>query len=98
RGGVREEQHQAFERHVRSHEDRLEGRHIPPDPREVGTQRCCHSAASHQSRAALSEAGRMTAEKDTALAWIEQNRARLSDFHQVIYNHAEPAWREYRSA
>jgi aminobenzoyl-glutamate utilization protein B len=39
----------------------------------------------------------MTAEKEAALSWIDENQARLSDFHQVIYNHAEPAWREYRS-
>ena len=30
--------------------------------------------------------------------WIEQNRARLSDFHMEIWNYAETAWREYRSA
>lgn len=36
--------------------------------------------------------------KQTALSWIEDNQNRLSDFHQEIWNYAEPAWREYRSA
>ncbi|HEX5502127.1 MAG TPA: M20/M25/M40 family metallo-hydrolase [Thermomicrobiales bacterium] len=39
-----------------------------------------------------------SAEKDTALAWIEANRPRLSDFDLEIWRYAEPAWREYRSA
>src|ERR671911_11131 len=38
------------------------------------------------------------AEKQTALEWVEANRERLSDFQRQIWNHAEPAWREYRSA
>ena len=29
---------------------------------------------------------------------IEANRARLSDFNKSIWNFAEPAWREYKSA
>ena len=37
-------------------------------------------------------------EKQTALAWVDANRARLSRFCDVIWHHAEPAWREYRSA
>src|SRR5947209_19916950 len=40
----------------------------------------------------------ITAEKESALGWIESNTGRLSDFPRVIYAHAEPAWREYRSA
>ncbi len=40
----------------------------------------------------------MSREKESALLWIEENTGRLSDFHQAIYEHAEPAWREYRSA
>src|SRR5579875_3672586 len=40
----------------------------------------------------------MTPAKESALSWIEENTPRLSDFHQIIYGHAEPAWREYRSA
>lgn len=40
----------------------------------------------------------ITTEKATALGWIDRHTQRLSDFHQVIYEHAEPAWREYRSA
>ena len=37
-------------------------------------------------------------EKRTALHWLEANTARLSDFHLAIWAHAEPVWREYRSA
>jgi aminobenzoyl-glutamate utilization protein B len=37
-------------------------------------------------------------EKRTALQWLEANTARLSDFHLAIWEHAEPVWREYRSA
>ncbi len=36
--------------------------------------------------------------KRFALDWIDQNRQRLSDFDLEIWRHAEPAWREYRSA
>lgn len=34
----------------------------------------------------------------TALDWIAANEARLSQFNARIWSHAEPAWREYRSA
>ena len=37
-------------------------------------------------------------EKQHALQWVEQNQTTLSDFHRQIWNYAEPAWREYRSA
>ena len=40
----------------------------------------------------------MTPEKQTAFEWIEQHRGQLSDHHRTIWNFAEPAWREYRSA
>ncbi len=40
----------------------------------------------------------VTGEKQAALAWIEEHRARLSEFHLQIWNYAETAWREYRSA
>ncbi len=36
--------------------------------------------------------------RNTALGWIEANQARLSAFNERIWGHAEPAWREYRSA
>ena len=36
--------------------------------------------------------------KRFAADWIERNRARFSDFNAQIWNLAEPAWREYRSA
>ncbi|MDO9708102.1 zinc-binding metallopeptidase family protein [Paracraurococcus lichenis] len=34
----------------------------------------------------------------TALDWIAANETRLSDFNARIWSHAEPAWREYKSA
>ncbi|MGH7321308.1 MAG: hypothetical protein ACRELA_17000 [Candidatus Rokuibacteriota bacterium] len=40
----------------------------------------------------------MMPEKQTVFQWIEENRARLSDWHLTVWNYAEPAWREYRSA
>ena len=36
--------------------------------------------------------------QQSAVAWVETNRARLSDFNRGIWNFAEPAWREYKSA
>ncbi len=35
--------------------------------------------------------------KQKALDWVQDNEERLSDFHQLIWNHAEPAFREYKS-
>ncbi len=37
-------------------------------------------------------------QKRFALDWIDGNRARFSDWNLQIWNFAEPAWREYRSA
>lgn len=37
-------------------------------------------------------------EKQTALEWVDANRKRLSRFHQEIWNYAETAFREYKSA
>ena len=36
--------------------------------------------------------------KQIAMGWIEDNRQRLSEFHLEIWNYAETAYREYRSA
>jgi aminobenzoyl-glutamate utilization protein B len=36
--------------------------------------------------------------RDTSLAWIAANEKRFSDFCARIWGHAEPAWREYKSA
>src|SRR5262249_44600011 len=36
--------------------------------------------------------------KQLACAWIEGQRETLSHWHRVIWELAEPAWREYRSA
>src|SRR5271167_3875979 len=40
----------------------------------------------------------MTGEKRYALEWIDEHTRRFSDFHLRIWNYAEPAWREYKSA
>src|SRR5262249_10809198 len=40
----------------------------------------------------------MGVETKVALDWVEQNRSTWSAWHQTIWNLAEPAWREYRSA
>ena len=37
-------------------------------------------------------------EKQTALDWIQDNQQNLSDWNQIIWDYAEPAWREYKSA
>jgi aminobenzoyl-glutamate utilization protein B len=37
-------------------------------------------------------------EKNVAFEWVTENEKRISDFHQLIWNYAEPAWREYKSA
>ena len=39
-----------------------------------------------------------TAAKDTAHQWIDDNMGRLSAWHKHIWDLAEPAWREYKSA
>ncbi|GAB5468674.1 MAG: hypothetical protein Kilf2KO_17040 [Rhodospirillales bacterium] len=39
-----------------------------------------------------------TAQKRTALDWIDGRRAQISDWHSTIWDLHEPAWREYRSA
>ena len=39
----------------------------------------------------------LDATQQSAVAWIEANRARLSGFNKSIWNFAEPAWREYKS-
>ncbi len=36
--------------------------------------------------------------KQTALSWVDRNEQMLSGFHQQIWEYAEPAWREYKSA
>lgn len=38
-----------------------------------------------------------TALRATALDWIAANEGRLSAFNKRIWDHAEPAWREYKS-
>jgi len=40
----------------------------------------------------------LAAARRTALDWITRNEARLSAFNRRIWDYAEPAWREYRSA
>ncbi len=40
----------------------------------------------------------LSPQQQTAVKWVQDNEARLSDFHQLIWNYAEPAFREYKSA
>ena len=40
----------------------------------------------------------MTVVKRWALGWIDEQVRHFSDFHVRIWNYAEPAWREYKSA
>ena len=40
----------------------------------------------------------MTDPKAVAIDWVEAHRAALSEWHSTLWNCAEPAWREYRSA
>ena len=40
----------------------------------------------------------MSAAKETARAWIDEHRRDLSAWTRAIWDLAEPAWREYRSA
>jgi len=40
----------------------------------------------------------MTRLKELAHGWVEGHRQELSDWHRTIWEFAEPAWREYRSA
>ncbi len=41
---------------------------------------------------------KMTAAKASAQDWVDRNRGELSVFHLQIFDYAETAWREYRSA
>jgi aminobenzoyl-glutamate utilization protein B len=40
----------------------------------------------------------MTRIHELADAWVHSHRDALSDWHRTIWDYAEPAWREYRSA
>jgi aminobenzoyl-glutamate utilization protein B len=40
---------------------------------------------------------KLTKAKKTAFKWIDDNKERISDFHQLIWNYAEPSFREYKS-
>lgn len=40
----------------------------------------------------------LTTEKKTALLWLNEHTDDISDWHQLIWNYAEPVWREYKSA
>lgn len=39
-----------------------------------------------------------TAQKQSVFAWISDHAQQLSDWHQVIWHYAEPAFREYKSS
>jgi len=40
----------------------------------------------------------LTEAKKTAFKWIDDNAEYISDFHQLIWNYAEPSFREYKSS
>jgi aminobenzoyl-glutamate utilization protein B len=40
----------------------------------------------------------MTAVKELAREWVDRQRSEWSEWHRIIWEFAEPAWREYRSA
>ena len=40
----------------------------------------------------------MPAAKELAHAWVDSHRPAWSEWHRTIWEFAEPAWREYRSA
>ncbi|WP_430447604.1 MAG: amidohydrolase [Pseudomonas piscis] len=40
----------------------------------------------------------MSRYKEFALDWVERHRQQLSDWHQLIWHYAEPAFREYKSS
>ena len=40
----------------------------------------------------------LSKQKQFALEWLDERRRRFSDWHLKIWNFAEPAWREYKSA
>ena len=42
--------------------------------------------------------GESISEKQFAHDWVDENSARISVFNKEIWDYAEPAWREYRSA
>lgn len=57
------------------------------------------SPQENEAGATASATTTLTAQaKATAQEWITSNMARLSEWHQHIWDLAEPAWREYRSA
>ena len=60
----------------------------------------CHLATLSARKARIEEArmATMTAVKRWALGWIDERAPHFSDFHVRIWNYAEPAWREYKSA
>ena len=40
----------------------------------------------------------LSAVKELAHSWVGEHRQALSEWHRTIWEFAEPAWREYRSA
>ncbi len=40
----------------------------------------------------------LSKQKQFVLAWLDEQARRFSDWHLKIWNYAEPAWREYKSA
>lgn len=71
-----------------------------PGPIRTRDERCGGDRAPHAGDGAadLSRDRRAQAAKVLADRWVDAHRQVLSDWHQVIWDLAEPAWREYQSA
>ena len=56
------------------------------------------TSAAPAKRAAAPAKTAAAPAKRAAFDWVEGNLARLSRWNQIVWNHAESAWREYKSA
>src|SRR5215472_6373788 len=64
----------------------------------MGHRRCPLHVVTFLGHRSIREVSRMAAVKAIAQAWVEAQRETLSAWHRTIWEFAEPAWREYRSA
>src|SRR5580658_9051425 len=65
---------------------------VSPSPESGGTGRQCRASINSVGGEPMSEA------KQGVLAWVDSHMGELSDWHQVLWNYAEPAFREYKSS
>ncbi len=55
-------------------------------------------SSTRRGSAARAGERRVSSAKQAAHQWVDEHRAVLSEWHRTIWDFAEPAWREYRSA